>query len=437
MDPLDTLQAEFNRYRQQLTPHANPFTIPTRPSHDGAPHIEYSHNAYHFIVTERGQELERRTSAEIDDVLYWLLSGDTFGMACRHELAHRREGIDGRRVIFHRQVALLQQLNPDWAVRKQTEIDAILTQHPFVDSAETLSMRSHWVWRALALGGTLFFAAGIAIAISAYRADDTSGFALMLGLSSLLTLGFAVAFWCWSAELQFEPDALIVRRWGHRIRLPYNIIQNQRAGQTLTVVTAEKRWRFWFPALDFIGRAKLELDERTEPYRQSRPSRLPITFRSHRGQFYLLLPMGLMMLGFATGLAWALLAGELPPTWDSLLMAGLMIPAGLLIGGVSLHAALFQFTWWVRFSAESIDVRHTVRTVRYPLSEVAAIQLKTEPRSYRGVTKEVAFLDVALANGDSLKVESGMGGYPMDYSPVAEAEELARISAELQHHYQL
>lgn len=437
MDALDSLQAEYNRYRQQLTPNSNPFTIPTRPRHDGAPHIEYSHNAYHFIVTERGLELERRTSAEIDDVLFWLLSGDTFGVACRHELAHRRAGIDGRRVIFHRQIALLQQINPVWAARQQAKVDAILAEHPFVDSAETLIMRSHWIWRALALGGTLFFAAGIAIAMGAYRAGDTSGFALMVGLSSLLTLGFAIAFWCWSAELQFEPDALIVRRWGHRIRLPYATIQSQRAGQTLTVVTAEKRWRFWFPALDFIGRAKLELDAHTEPYRASRPSRLPIIFRSHRGQFYLLLPMGLVMLGVALALAWALLAGELLPTWDNLLLAGLMIPAGLLIGGVSLHAALFQFTWWVRFSAESIDVRHTVRTARYPLSEVVGIQLKTEPRTYRGFTKEVAFLEIALTNGESLKVESGMGSYPMDYSPVAEAEELGRISAELQHHYQL
>lgn len=103
-------------------------------SEDGArPHIEYADGQYHYVVVERGNELTRHSSADIDEILFRVFEGVTFSMACDHEKRHRRRGEDSRRQLFETQLALLAELNPAWRDRTQARLDAVLRQHPFVD----------------------------------------------------------------------------------------------------------------------------------------------------------------------------------------------------------------------------------------------------------------------------------------------------------------
>jgi len=91
-------------------------------------------DAYHYIVEERGSERERRTTSDLDELLYWVFSSATFSMACEWELRHRRDGEDFRRQLFARQVELLGALSPDWASREAKRHHQILEQYPFRDS---------------------------------------------------------------------------------------------------------------------------------------------------------------------------------------------------------------------------------------------------------------------------------------------------------------
>ena len=103
-----------------------------RSLHDGTPHIEVA-DRYDFVVCERGEEYERRGTADLDELLYWIFASVTFSMACDHEVRHRRSGEDSRRLLFARQVELLAGLSAAWAGREAAEHRRILEEHPFVD----------------------------------------------------------------------------------------------------------------------------------------------------------------------------------------------------------------------------------------------------------------------------------------------------------------
>ena len=66
-------------------------------SEDSArPHIEID-GRYHFVVVERGLELERRTTTDLDEILYWIFDGVTSSLASRYEVRNRNPGEDFRR----------------------------------------------------------------------------------------------------------------------------------------------------------------------------------------------------------------------------------------------------------------------------------------------------------------------------------------------------
>lgn len=84
-----------NRYAQRASELIAPSChvhFATSPCHDGGPHIEFQGSDYHFVVTERGAEYERRVTTDQVEALIWLISDLTRAMAAEWELHHRIEG---------------------------------------------------------------------------------------------------------------------------------------------------------------------------------------------------------------------------------------------------------------------------------------------------------------------------------------------------------
>lgn len=103
---------------------------------DGArPHLEADDQQYHYVVVERGQELERRSTRDLDELLETVFLDVTSGLGFAYELAHRVEGQDCRRIGFQRQIDLLVILSPAWAEREVQRHHEILRRHPFDDSS--------------------------------------------------------------------------------------------------------------------------------------------------------------------------------------------------------------------------------------------------------------------------------------------------------------
>jgi hypothetical protein len=106
----------------------------TQPHYGGGSHVERVGDAYAYVVSERGTEFERRVTRDPDELLYWLVAELTFEMAMEYELAHRRENVDSRRLLFEKHLELLEQANPAWSAAKRSEYDAVLRLHPFEDA---------------------------------------------------------------------------------------------------------------------------------------------------------------------------------------------------------------------------------------------------------------------------------------------------------------
>lgn len=100
------------------------------------PHIEVDNSGFiHYVVVERGEELDRKTTDNLDKILYWIFASVTFSIASEYELINRIEDKDCRRIMFDKQEELLGMLNENW---KQTENEKhrnILKIHPFDDLA--------------------------------------------------------------------------------------------------------------------------------------------------------------------------------------------------------------------------------------------------------------------------------------------------------------
>lgn len=90
-------------------------------SNDSAyPFIEVdSFGTMFFVIRERGEEIERRITTNLEDLLYWVFSGITFTMACKYELDNRIEEQDSRILIFKKQTELLNAINENWASKEK------------------------------------------------------------------------------------------------------------------------------------------------------------------------------------------------------------------------------------------------------------------------------------------------------------------------------
>jgi hypothetical protein len=132
-ETLRTIRAKFRALVRQFDVHPVYKRFATSPTNDGGAHIEQNGPMYAFVVTERGQEYERRETDNPDDVLYWLVSDVTREAAQQYELRHRAPGRDVRRLLFAKHVEILEGIRADWASRKRAEYEAILAVHPFRD----------------------------------------------------------------------------------------------------------------------------------------------------------------------------------------------------------------------------------------------------------------------------------------------------------------
>ena len=90
-------------------------------------------SGYHYIETERGKPVKKIDCNSIEDILYYIFEDITFSLALNYELEHRRANEDSRRLLFDKQLKLLNRISADYANKYQCEIDEILKKHPYKD----------------------------------------------------------------------------------------------------------------------------------------------------------------------------------------------------------------------------------------------------------------------------------------------------------------
>lgn len=127
---LETVRRRVDEYAARIG--IRNLVVDTKPRGDGGPYVEIDED-YNLIFEERGKELRRLRTKNIEDLMYWFFEVVTFNMACKFELMNRRPGEDFRRQLFAKQEELLGLASDEWAARKASEHQVILVRSPFRD----------------------------------------------------------------------------------------------------------------------------------------------------------------------------------------------------------------------------------------------------------------------------------------------------------------
>ena len=105
MEDLPTIEAKVRDLAERIEAPAN--YLPTFGySDDGARPFVQLDWAYQYVVEERGQELGRKTTTDLDELLYWILDDIADAMSWDYELRHRREREDSRIQAFTKRMDL-------------------------------------------------------------------------------------------------------------------------------------------------------------------------------------------------------------------------------------------------------------------------------------------------------------------------------------------
>ncbi|WP_405377750.1 Imm63 family immunity protein [Nonlabens sp. Asnod3-A02] len=114
------------------------YLLPTfsSPIGDATPNIEVDNfGLYNYVISERGNEYEKKLTSDLNELLYWIFSSVTFSMACDSELKNRIAAKDCRRIMFEKQEELLGLLNEEWEEKEKKEHQSILINNPYDDLA--------------------------------------------------------------------------------------------------------------------------------------------------------------------------------------------------------------------------------------------------------------------------------------------------------------
>ncbi|MGV8959520.1 MAG: Imm63 family immunity protein [Stenotrophomonas sp.] len=136
------LQERYAQLCGLLAPHkprySSQSTVHTSARDDGSAHVEFVDKKFNYVITERGSELKRKIAQSEDELLFWLMDDVTTGIALEFESKNRIPGEDFRRQYFSKNIELLTRLSSDWALRKASEYQKILGQHPYRDDAHLI-----------------------------------------------------------------------------------------------------------------------------------------------------------------------------------------------------------------------------------------------------------------------------------------------------------
>ena len=125
------VQDIVNDYGRKIGLSTNDVILRKKPSGFGEPHLEISDDYYHYVVCERGSELTRKSSRDVDDFIYRFFETTTSMIASEYQQQNTVIGEDQRIICFHKQIELMTELSDEWGKRKEADIAEILQNDPY------------------------------------------------------------------------------------------------------------------------------------------------------------------------------------------------------------------------------------------------------------------------------------------------------------------
>jgi hypothetical protein len=95
---------------------------------DATPNIEIDKIGYYYVISERGNEYDRRFTPFLDQLLFWIFRDITFRMSSDYELENRINNQDSRILLFSYHIDLMSKIKQEYADMIKKDYDYILGQ---------------------------------------------------------------------------------------------------------------------------------------------------------------------------------------------------------------------------------------------------------------------------------------------------------------------
>ena len=123
---------EYNKILIKIGANKEDYPLAFKDNYNAKPYIEFDTNGIiYYVVKERGDELERRKSDSLDEILFWIISYVIFKEANNFEIKHRVPNQDIRRLLFSEEIRLMNLISEIWAERIKLKQEEILRDYPF------------------------------------------------------------------------------------------------------------------------------------------------------------------------------------------------------------------------------------------------------------------------------------------------------------------
>lgn len=187
------------------------------------------------------------------------------------------------------------------------------------------------------------------------------------------------------------------------------------------------------------------LEERADGARAARTARqsqaLPLSIGRRRSVILTNLALGLTfgpgmaLLGVVT-IVHAVLRWGHQPLSDFAVQLGMGM-AWLLVGGLLGWILLSGFIRRYTFTDTHIVIHHLLWSRTYPTSQLTAVDLRSEIRTFKRMERTAWFLALTFTGGETVNVELSENGYPMEFSAVDDQLALAELRDRLRRSYRL
>lgn len=126
---------EYNKMLLKIGVNKKDYLLAFKDNFNVKPYIEFDTDGIlYYVVKERGDELERRKSNSLDDILFWIISDVIFKEANNFEIKNRIPNQDFRRLLFSEQIRLMNLISEIWVERIKLKQEQILKDNPFCDA---------------------------------------------------------------------------------------------------------------------------------------------------------------------------------------------------------------------------------------------------------------------------------------------------------------
>lgn len=242
-------------------------------------------------------------------------------------------------------------------------------------------------------------------------------------------------------QVELGEDALTARWLGRTAVIPYDDVTAVTHQERLAIVTSDTTYRLHLtPFRNTQAALYAALLARIPAIRAARDTALPIVLKP-RGMVQMVLTiyflLGVGMAVFGAAIIWDPIQNPTEYGWFQRIIMPVMGLVSLAIAGMTAHQFLWSFVWRYTFGADWVRLRYGLRVCTFAAADIMDIELDHEPRTYRGVTRQIYFLNIWLADGEIVRISPNGAGYPSDYSEVEEGQILTDLLERLRFHYGL